>query len=256
MRKRTKIILGILVFVLAILAIGIYWQFIRDVTPVDNKLITPDIFAERATATASVSTTTPDTIDLNPTTTVSSDTRRIYTMDLDRTSLNFKIDSSVGDITGKFDIVGDWLALVPEADGWRLVAVLRIDGRTADTGQGFIDSLLELGFEAERYPYGLFVGSATQLISDLDASNQLELEGQLELHGVIQDATIPIQIQFHDDILVANAQMTVDARDYDVQFASAVGGNILDAKIRVFARPASPDEITELQRTPTPQSYE
>lgn len=242
MSKRTKRIIGAIILVLISIVVGVYVWLNRDIEAEENRIPTPTLNITHDDPTSDA--ITPDSPDLLND--LAEDTR-VYIMDLERTSLSFDIDSDVGNINGNFDIVGDWLALVPQDEGWLLVVVLRIDGRTADTGNGLVDSLLELGFEAERYPYGLYVSEADSLITDLTTLNRLTLIGQLELHGVIQEASVPIQIQVQGDELIANAQMTVDATDYNVQFASAIGGNVLNAKIRVFAHEASPEEIEALQ---------
>ncbi|MCB9438079.1 MAG: YceI family protein [Anaerolineales bacterium] len=210
------------------IAVGIYW-FSRDVEAEENKLSVPSLEEENA---------------------------QIYLIDPSQTTLNFTIESSLRDITGTFDIVGRWFELTETPDGWRVAIVLDIDGRTADTGMGLVDTLIREGFQAERYPIGRFVGEADTLIDDLSVPHDVNMVGQLELSGVVKDYSIAIHFQIKGDTLIANANTTIDAADFAVDFASQIGSTDLDTKIKVVAV-RSDDPIEDIRarfETPTPSN--
>lgn len=210
------------------IAAGIYW-FSRDVEAEENKLSVPSLEEENA---------------------------QIYLIDPSQATLNFTIASSLRDITGTFDIVGRWFELTETPDGWRVAIVLDIDGRTADTGMGLVDTLIREGFQAERYPIGRFVGEADVLIDDLTVPHDVNMVGQLELSGVVKDYSIAIHFQVKGNTLIANASTTIDAADFAVDFASQIGSTDLDTKIKVVAV-RSEDSIEDIRarfETPTPSN--
>ncbi|NDJ86684.1 MAG: YceI family protein, partial [Chloroflexi bacterium] len=176
------------------------------------------------------------------------DTYRIYVFDNDQSAVNFTIESNVTDVSGTFDLLGRWFEFiyVPEEDAWRALLVLDIDGASVDTGSGLVDSLIRLGFEAERYPVGRFVGESETLVTDLSETNQIVMSGQVELSGQVRDLRVPVTFRINDGTLTANAQFEIDAREFGVDFPEGVGGNILDSKIRVVAHEADEATIDEI----------
>lgn len=227
--KPKHLALGLItVLILVGIAAGIYW-FSRDVEAEENKLSVPSLEEENA---------------------------QIYLIDPSQATLNFTIASSLRDITGTFDIVGRWFELTETPDGWRVAIVLDIDGRTADTGMGLVDTLIREGFQAERYPIGRFVGEADVLIDDLTVPHDVNMVGQLELSGVVKDYSIAIHFQVKGNTLIANASTTIDAADFAVDFASQIGSTDLDTKIKVVAV-RSEDSIEDIRarfETPTPSN--
>jgi polyisoprenoid-binding protein YceI len=168
--------------------------------------------------------------------------------DNDQSVVNFTIESNVTDVSGTFDLLGRWFEFiyVPEEDAWRALLVLDIDGTSVDTGSGLVDSLIRLGFEAERYPVGRFVGESETLVTDLSETNQIVMSGQVELSGQVRDLRVPVTFRINDGTLTANAQFEIDAREFGVDFPEGVGGNILDSKIRVVAHEADEATIDEI----------
>lgn len=227
--KSKHLALGLVVWlVIGSIIAGIYW-FSRDVEAEENKLSVPSLEEENA---------------------------QIYLIDPSQATLNFTIESSLRDITGTFDIVGRWFELTETSEGWRVGIVLDIDGRTADTGMGLVDTLLREGFQAERYPIGRFVGESDVLIDDLTIPHDVNMVGQLELSGVVKDYAIAIHFQIKGNTLIGTASTTIDAADFAVDFASQIGSTDLDTKIKVVAV-RSEDSIEDIRarfETPTPSN--
>lgn len=230
MMKTKRLAFGLVLSLLVVVMVtAVYWLFLRDVDAEENKLAVPTLAHEDS---------------------------QLYVIDSSQTTLNFTIESSLRDIEGTFDIVGRWFEFTETPEGWRVALVLDIDGRTADTGMGLVDTLLRQGFQAERYPIGRFVGEADVLIDDLSIAHDVNMVGQLELSGVVKDYTIAIRFQIEGDTLTATANTTIDAADFAVDFASQIGSTDLDTKIKVVALKSdeSIEQIRARFETPTPSS--
>jgi polyisoprenoid-binding protein YceI len=213
---RRRIVLTGLVIVATGLLIGLTWLvyvlFIRNVEAEENKLGVP----------------TPE---------AGEEAYHIYVFDLEQTTLNFTIDSKLGEIKGTFDIVGRWFEVVQttDAEGWTIRLVLDIDGRSVETGNVLANSLIEMGFDAERYPIGRFVGQGDIPIPALSGSYSLNMVGQLELSGVVKPLSIPVEMTFEQDQLVATGSPMIDAAEFGANFPEQIGSSVLQTQIKVVA---------------------
>ena len=225
MSRKRKILLSILTLLLIVIAFGIYYFFIREVEAEENKLSVPPLQEQSV----------------------------VYLIDSENSVLDFTIETNINDVIGTFDIVGDRfeLAFDTETEAWQLFLVFEVDGRTVDTGAALVDEFIKLGFQSDRFPIGRFVGQSEATIEDISGTQEIEISGELELSGVVNPISLPIQFEIVDDTLRASAVTQIDGKDFGVDFPSAIGSSVMDISLNIVA--IETDESILIEETPSPE---
>jgi polyisoprenoid-binding protein YceI len=103
-----------------------------------------------------------------------------------------------------------------------------------ETGMGFSDEdrksidqdIREKALEVGTYPEIVFRSSTLSSRQIAREEYQIELQGQLSLHGVTRQVSIPARVTISEGTLTARGKFTVFHRDYKIQRLSAVVGTI------------------------------
>jgi polyisoprenoid-binding protein YceI len=166
---------------------------------------------------------------------------QLYTIKQE-SELAFVMNTAIGEIDGTFDITGERVELIPVevGDGWRMVAYLTIDGKSAETGQPVMNQLIVEAFAGRKYT-GVFRGVSKEIIESLQGKQQVTLDGNLELKGNIRSFSIPVEFEVNDGKLDAVARTTLDVAEFGVELPPAVQSSVMDVEIRVTA---TQNEIT------------
>jgi polyisoprenoid-binding protein YceI len=103
-----------------------------------------------------------------------------------------------------------------------------------ETGMGWSDEdrksidqdIREQALEVTAYPEIVFQSSAVSSRQIAREEYQIEIQGQLTLHGVTRPVTVPARVTVHEGTLTANGKFMVLHRDYKIRRLSAVAGTI------------------------------
>lgn len=219
-----RVLIGLLVLILLLVGAATVWYFTRDTTPVENQLAT--------------ATPLPESV--------------IFGVDDSESTLDFTIELANNDVEGTFVISDGTLVLVPTDDGWQFQANLIIDGQSVETGSSFMNSLLVLAMQAEKYPYGVFTGITLDSFENPEEPQTVTLVGEIELSGVTNPQTAEVEILRDGQILTADATLTVDFADFGADF-STIGNTEMDVTLHIVASqalaPEEPFDVDEFTGT-------
>lgn len=158
-----------------------------------------------------------------------------YTVSNDQSALDVRVDSGIGPVDGNFDMAGGTLELVPDEGGWRLVVNFTLDAASLDVGNAIMNDTLRRAMGVETYPTGLFIAQSPGLLTERTGSHPVELAGQLELHGIVQDYRIPAQVTISDETINLTAQFVITASQFDMNIPSLLASDELDAELDITA---------------------
>lgn len=83
--------------------------------------------------------------------------------------------------------------------------------------------------ESEQYPNGSFKGSFTPAIDpSKDGSYQVEMNGELNIHGKVQKRTIPVTINIKNGQVSFESKFMVKLEDHKVKIPKVVFQNIAE----------------------------
>jgi polyisoprenoid-binding protein YceI len=153
----------------------------------------------------------------------------------DESMLKMIVHSRFGDIDGLFQLGESSVELEPAGDGWYVVANLIFDARTLDIGSDQLNTAMRRALEVDKYPSGIFVARSSTPITDLSVAQQVDLMGQMELHGSVQDYTIVTVVEINGDKLTLSAQMTIDSAQFGISIPALIAENDLDTDMQVVA---------------------
>lgn len=153
----------------------------------------------------------------------------------EESQLKIIIDSRFGEIEGFYQLNESSVELEPDGGGWYVVVNLTFDARTLDIGSAQLNAPMRAALEVEKYPNGIFIARSTAPISDQSAAQTIELAGQMELHGSVQNYTIPTKIEIGEDKLTLSAQITIDAKQFGISIPALIAESELGTDIQVVA---------------------
>jgi len=104
----------------------------------------------------------------------------------------------------------------------------------AETGKEFSDAdrkkidgdIHGKALEASKYPEIAFKSTKISVKKAGEREVQLEIRGDLTLHGVTKPVTVPAQVSMQGDTLTARGEFTIRHGDYKIQRLSAAGGTV------------------------------
>lgn len=150
----------------------------------------------------------------------------------------------VGDYAGEVNLVPGKpvtasLTLSVRADSLRAVEE-RDDDISAEIDSALREHVLETG----KYPTITFKSRAVKAVAHPDGTFDIKLVGQLELHGVRREVTVPITLAFQGDSLRASGTLQLRQRDFKIAPFSFAGGtvSVADRSFTIVARRSSPGE--------------
>ena len=105
----------------------------------------------------------------------------------------------------------------------------------AETDKEFSDSdrrkidraIQEEALETAKYPQIVFKSTKVSAKKTGDGQYQVQIEGELALHGVTRAITIPAQVSVSGDTVSARGEFTVRHSDYQIKRISAGGGTVI-----------------------------
>jgi len=169
-----------------------------------------------------------------------------YVVQSEQSQLLLTVDSQIGAIDGTFAIMPGAVELHDTGDGWRVIANLMFDARTLDLGNEQVNTVLRRALEVDTYPYGVFVAQSSALLPDLDSAQTVDLLGKLELHGAVNDYTIPATVTRNGDSVTLNAQVVINVGDFGVSIPSLIASEQLAADLLVVTQPGTPDDLAAM----------
>jgi polyisoprenoid-binding protein YceI len=98
------------------------------------------------------------------------------------------------------------------------------------------DSLEETGdfkenvLETSKYPEIAFKSNKVSAKPGKEGQYQVQIEGDLILHGITQKVTIPAGVTMNENTLRANGEFKLNRDDYGIETKSAGGGTVKVAK--------------------------
>lgn len=161
---------------------------------------------------------------------------RLYGVVTAESALDVTVESSLGTIAGTIGMGPGTIELSRAEGGWRVTVNLTFDARTLDIGNAQLNTIMRRALEVETYPDGIFVASSRGTLSDLDSVSTIDLVGQLELHGVVQDYTIPTSVTLSGDMITLAADTVIDAGAFGVSIPSLFAKDELTTTLLVVAR--------------------
>jgi polyisoprenoid-binding protein YceI len=131
-----------------------------------------------------------------------------FTLDPAKSSLTYKVVHPFHEVEGKTSAMEGVAVVKPE--GVALVQI-KTDLRTFDSGNSNRDDHMKESTEANKLPWVTLKGLIKnfKMPSAFPADVNLPLEGEIELHGIKQNLTVPIAIHF-DSATHAHAQAAFD----------------------------------------------
>ena len=112
---------------------------------------------------------------------------------------------------------------------------LTINARSlAETEREFSDSdrqkidqaVRDEALEIAKYPQIVFKSTKLSSKKTGDGQYEVQIDGELTLHGVTRPVTVPAQVSFDGNALTARGQFTVRHSDYQMKRISAGGGTV------------------------------
>jgi hypothetical protein len=84
--------------------------------------------------------------------------------------------------------------------------------------------------ESHIYPEARFAGEVRDFedLRDFENTLEVEVEGQLTIHGVTRDAVIPVTIERHGPFLICDAQFPISVADYNIEIPRLFIRNIAE----------------------------
>lgn len=170
-----------------------------------------------------------------------------YVVRGEESTLKATADGPLGALESSYDMGLGTIELNEEPGGWRVIANLTFDARTLDIGNEALNTMLRGILNVDRYPTGSFVAVGDALVADLTQPFTVDLVGQMELYGTVQDFTVPTTIALDGERLTLSAEMVIDP----AVFGDSPGmGDGLDADLNIVAYQG--ERPTDLNATLTP----
>lgn len=203
-RRAAKLVAAALVLAIAAFA-GTYLVFFNDDSPDEFTLNTAD---ERADATG----------DINGTWTVASGSEAGY-----------RVREKLANLPAQSDAVGrtpDVTGSAVIADSSVTAASFEVDVTTLKSDEGRRDNRIRTsGLESDKYPEATFtLTEPIPIDADTDAASvNFEAKGDLTLHGVTKEVTIPIEATRNGDRLELVGSITFPFSDFAIDPPSIAG---------------------------------
>jgi polyisoprenoid-binding protein YceI len=80
--------------------------------------------------------------------------------------------------------------------------------------------------EVSRFPEITFRSTGLTMKESGDGPAELEIRGELTLHGVTRSVTFPARVELQNDLLTAHGEFTVRHSDYNIERLSAAAGTV------------------------------
>jgi polyisoprenoid-binding protein YceI len=184
------------------------------------------------------------------------DARR-FVVAVDESALRVAADSRVGRIDGSYQLAGGSIELIEQATGagrWQVAVNLVLDAQSLNIGSDLVNQAMRRLLAVDKYPTGQFLAQSNTPLPDLDQPHTLDLVGQLELHGQVQDYTIPTMIIVDGDQITLAAEIVIDAGIFGADLSPVLEDNALDADLQVTGYRRVPGSVTPAATTNVPQT--
>lgn len=97
----------------------------------------------------------------------------------------------------------------------------------SDSDRQKIDQAIhQEGLETGKYQQIVFSSTSISANKTSEGQYQVQINGNLALHGVTKPITIPAQVTVQGDTVTARGQFTIKHSDYQIKRISAVGGAV------------------------------
>lgn len=81
--------------------------------------------------------------------------------------------------------------------------------------------------ESDKYPHAVFKGKVNEKVDyKKDGANNVTVTGEMDMHGVKKNITIPGTITIKNGIIFLAAKFDIKPSDYNIKVPSVIGSNI------------------------------
>jgi polyisoprenoid-binding protein YceI len=129
-------------------------------------------------------------------------------LDPAQTEVRFEVEATGHDVEGAFAVQSGEIRFDPATGS--ASGEIRVDATSAETGNGSRDETMHQEvLESDTYP--LFVFHAQRITGELarEGKSQVELHGQLDVHGGTHPITVPTTVEIDGNHLKASATFPV-----------------------------------------------
>jgi len=132
----------------------------------------------------------------------------------------------VGSYSGEVTLVPGAPATASLALSVRADSLRAVDERDDDIAAEIDAALRDHVLETRKYPTITFKSRAVKATRRDDGTFDVGLAGELDLHGVRREVTVPLKLAFHGDTLRATGTLSLRQRDFKIAPFSFAGGTV------------------------------
>lgn len=135
----------------------------------------------------------------------------------ERSNVRFDADAVLHDFSGEGQEVGGWI-LLPGRNPEEVLACVAVAAASLGTGIGLRDHLMRQNhLEVEQHPYiRLAVRGARVLERPAPGILRGEVRGELTLHGVSRERTLPVEVRLDRETLTVVGSFPVRLSDHAI----------------------------------------
>jgi len=153
-----------------------------------------------------------------------------YVIDTGSSNINFTGSKKTGPHSGGWSEY-EGTVIVPDGDFTK--AYIKIVIQMASTFSDDKDLTVKLigkeFFEAETYPTATFLATSIE-----GSGEEFNVSGNLTLHGVTKNLTFPALVELSDDSLIAEAEFSIDRKDFEINYDGLADNVINDGVLMLF----------------------
>lgn len=132
----------------------------------------------------------------------------------------------VGDYTGEVNLVPGEPVTASLNLSVRTDSLRAVGERDADISGEIDAALRDHVLETGKYPTITFKSRTVKAVAHPDGTVDIRLVGQLDLHGVRREVTVPVTLAFQGDSLRASGTLQLRQRDFKIAPFSFAGGTV------------------------------
>ena len=139
-----------------------------------------------------------------------------FRIEPEASEVTFRASSRLMNAEGRFHRLSGDVAVDPQDLASAKVTV-SIEAASIDTGIDMRDSHLrsEDFFDVRRFPTIAFDSRRVE-----GSGRRVNIIGQLTMHGVTREITVPVEVSMTDVALVASGELVINRRDYGIVYQS------------------------------------
>lgn len=141
---------------------------------------------------------------------------RVLTLDAETSAIRFTLGATLHQVEGTVRLVSGRIRFDPS--GGPAAGEIVVDALSADTGNEGRDQDMH-GKVLETDRFGAFVLRPTETVGEVDlaGTSEIELRGELEIHGGVHPVSLPTEVTLDGDRVTGRATLTVPYVDWGMK---------------------------------------